>query len=167
MTIFAQIVNPNNYFVFFLITTYNKLAKTVGIISRAICVQDFQFFLNVVYLDTLFVMMTSWLVITRDPTRRQVAKMVKVVSGMLGWIIVFLLKKISRKNLIWLARTVGYSKEAPFWARNFSIFRNHENRGLKNSKNHVFSRFHENGGRDGFFRIFPISFSLVLVFFRK
>ena len=109
-------------------------------------------------------MMTSWLVITRDPTGRQVAKIVQVVSGMLGWIIVFLLKKISRKNLVWLARTVGFSTEAPFWARNFSIFRNHENRGLKYSKNHVFSRFYENGGRYGFFRIFPITLSIVLVF---
>ena len=88
--------------------------------------------------------MTIWLVITRDPKLRQNAKMVKNVSGVLAWIIIFLLKKISRQNLFSLARTIGFRMEAPFWARKFPIFRNHENWGAKNSKNRGFSRFLRN-----------------------
>jgi len=60
---------------------------------------------------------------------------------MIGWISIFLLKKIWRKNLFSLARTIGFSTEAPFGARKFPIFRNPENGGVKNSKNHGFSRF--------------------------
>ena len=62
---------------------------------------------------------------------------------MIGWTSSFLLKKIWRKNLFSLARTIGFSTEAPFGARKFPIFRNPENRGVKNSKNHGFSRFQQ------------------------
>ena len=99
--------------------------------------------------------MTIWLVITRDPKLRQNAKMVKNVSGVLAWIIIFLLKKNSRQNLFSLARTIGFSIEAPFWARKFPIFRNHENRGAKNSKNIGFSRFLRNLWQISIFPYFP------------
>ena len=147
-----------NFFGFFLRTTSNKLAKTVEFISWTFLASDFYFFENRDKIDTLFVMMTTWLVITRDPKLQQNAKMVKNVSRMLAWMIIFLLKKISRKNLFSLARTIGFSREAPFWARKFSIFRNHENRGAKNSKNRGFSRFLRKWCQIRFFSYFSCYF---------
>ena len=111
--------------------------------------------------------MTISLVITRDAKLQQNEKMVKNVSGMVGWIITFLLKKISCKNLFSLARTIGFSTEAPFWARKFSIFRNHENWGAKTAKIEVFRDCWENYGRYGFSRIFPITLRTIGNFFSK
>ena len=140
-TVLAGMCSDISFFVFFLKTTSIELAKTVELISWTFLASDFYFFENRDKIDTLFVMMTSWLVITRDPTGQQVAETVKNVSGVIGWISIFLLKKIWRKNLFSLARTIGFSTEAPFGARKFPIFRNPENGGVKNSKNHGFSRF--------------------------
>jgi len=59
MTVLPQNTAATQYFVFFLKTTSNQLAKTVGFVSRSISLLAMEFFENRYKSDTRFVMMTK------------------------------------------------------------------------------------------------------------
>ena len=85
--------------------------------------------------------MTIWLVTTRDLKLQQNEKMVETVSVVLGWIVIFLLKKNGGKIYFSWRERARFVKKLHLELENFGFFgilKFIQNNGLKSSKNDGF-----------------------------